>query len=106
MFKPRCLIKGKELANVEEDYRASVKIEQYRVGKEALYLPEGLRWNYLPFSEIRSAADSHRVVTAGHCVTVREERPALQLETSLGFLTLNLEKADSLPKLLQLLGKA
>ena len=50
MFKPRCLIKGKELANVEEDYRASVKIEQYRVGKEALYLPEGLRRTYLPFS--------------------------------------------------------
>ena len=106
MFKPKCLIAGKELPNAEEDYRASVKVEQYRVGKEALYLPEGLRWNYLPLSEIQSAADSHRVISAGHCVTVREERPALQLETALGLMTLNLEKTDSLPKLLKLLGKA
>ena len=106
MFKPKCLIAGKELPNVEEDYRASVKVEQYRVGKEALYLPEGLRWNYLPLSEIRSAADSHRVISAGHCVTVREERPALQLETALGLMTLNLDRAESLPKLLQLLRKA
>jgi len=106
MFKPKCLIAGKELANVEEDYRASVKVEQYRVGKEALYLPEGLRWNYLPLSEIGSVADSRRVISAGHCVTVREERPALQLETALGPMTLNLEKAYSLPKLLKLLGKA
>lgn len=104
MFKPKCLIAGKELPNVEEDFRAAVKIEQYRVGKEALYLPEGMRWNYLPLVEIQSAANSHRVVSAGHCVTVREERPALKLETGIGPMTLNLEKSESLAKMLALIG--
>ena len=100
MFKPKCLIAGKELPNVEEDYRASVKVEQYRVGKEALYLPEGLRWNYLPLSEIRSAADSHRVISAGHCVPVREKRPEIDLSTEIGTVHIQLEKQDSLRKVM------
>ena len=105
MFKPKCLIAGKELDAVEEDFRAAVKVEQYRVGKAAVYLPEGLRWNYLPISEIRSVETAHRVISAGHCVTVREQRPTLQLETAGSPVTLNLEKAESLPKLTKLLGK-
>lgn len=103
MFKPKCLIPGKEIDNPAEDFRGAQKVEQFRIGRKAIYLPEGLRWNYLPLSEIQSVDGAHRVVNAGHCVTVREERPTLKLESAAGSITLNLEKAESRARLLEVL---
>ena len=95
MAKFNCLIPGKELSDLKEDFRAAQKLEQYRLGRLALYLPRGLAWDYLPLSEIRSAHPSHRTISAGHCVTVREEKPAVDLDTDTGSFTLNLEKPAS-----------
>ena len=58
MAAPSCMIPGKNLDNVKEDFRSAVKIEQYRFGKEALYVPEGLRWKYLPYTAIEKAEAS------------------------------------------------
>lgn len=104
MFKPTALIPGAEIDDPSEDFRSAQRIEQYRIGKAALYIPAGLRWNYIPFSAIRSAAEAHRTVSAGHCVTVEMKMPMLELETSAGRMTLNLEKAESLQKLLDAIG--
>ena len=104
MFKPNSLIAGAEIGDPSGDFRAAQKIEQYRVGKEAIYLPAGLRWNYIPFSAIRSVGEAHRTVSAGHCVTVEMKMPALSLETSAGPMTLNLEKPESLQKMLDAVG--
>lgn len=104
MFKPTSLIKGAEINDPSGDLRAAQRIEQYRVGREALYLPAGLRWNYIPLSQIRSAGQAHRTVSAGHCVTVEMKMPTLSLETSAGPMTLNLEKPESLQKLLAAIG--
>ena len=41
----KCMLTGKEIADVKEDFRSASRVEQYRLGKEALYLPEGLRLN-------------------------------------------------------------
>ncbi len=106
MFKPSCLVPGREIEELSEDFRGALRVEQYRVGKLALYLPAGLRWNYIPLSAISRAAEAHRVINAGHCVTVREKRPTLDLETEAGPFVLNLEKAESLPRLLSALGAA
>ena len=104
MFKPTALIEGAVIDDLSEDFRAAQRIEQYRVGKSALYIPAGLRWNYIPLSAIRSAGESRRTVSAGHCVTVEIKTPVLELETSAGPMTLNLEKPDSLRKLLDAIG--
>ncbi|MBO6039930.1 MAG: hypothetical protein J6P58_01850 [Oscillospiraceae bacterium] len=104
MFRPTALIEGLVIDDPSEDFRTAQRIEQYRVGKAALYIPAGLRWNYIPFSAIRSAGESRRTVSAGHCVTVEIKTPALELETSAGPMTLNLEKPDSLRKLLDAIG--
>lgn len=82
-------------AGAETDFRAAKRIEQYRLGGQALYLPQGLRWQVLPLKEIRGAEPSRRVITAGHCVTVREEKPALDLHLGEESLTLNFERAES-----------
>ncbi len=102
MATPVCMTE-KGIENVREDFRGAQKVEQYRVGREALYLPEGLRWKYLPLRAIRKAEESFRVISAGHCVPVREKRPEIDLDTEAGTVHLQLEKQESLQKILDAL---
>ena len=101
-----CLLKGKELSDLKEDFRAAKKLEQYRLGEKAVYLPRGLSWEYIPVSEIRKAEHTHRVISAGHCVTVREEKPAVDLRAGDKIFTLNLEKPASARLILETLAKS
>ena len=103
MSRFKCLVTGKELENVEEDFRTAQKVEQYRIGKKALYLPEGLHWNYIPLESIIESKESFRVISAGHCVAVREKRPEIDLETEIGTIHLQLEKEKSLKTVLDAL---
>lgn len=103
MPKYTCLLPGRELSDLKEDFRAARRLEQYRLGKLALYLPRGLAWDYLPLAGILRAERSRRVISAGHCVTVREEKPAVDLVTEHGVFTLNLEKPASAEAVLRAL---
>ena len=38
------LLPGRELSDLKEDFRAAKKLEQYRLGEKAVYLPRGLSW--------------------------------------------------------------
>ena len=96
----KCMLKVKEIADVKEDFRSARRIEQYRLGKKALYLPEGLRWNYLPLSGIQTIEESFRVISAGHCVPVREKRPEIDICTEEGTVHLQLEKQESMTEIL------
>ncbi len=106
MAAPTSLLEGKTIENVKEDFRAARRVEQYRLGQDALYLPKGLRWEYIPLAEIRSAQASRRVVSAGHCVTVREEKPAVDLQTDAGVVTLNLERKENMQLILDAVSAA
>ena len=66
----------------------------------ALYLPEGLRWKYIPLSAIDRAEESFRVISAGHCVPVREKRPEIDLHVGDETVHLQLEKQESMQKIL------
>ncbi len=105
MAKFTSLVPGVEIDNAAEDFRGSCKIEQYRVGRAAVYLPAGFKWEYIPLSAVVSADGSHRSVTAGHCVTVTERKPAVALVTGSGSFTLNLDKSESVRKILDAIGK-
>ncbi|MBO5556544.1 MAG: hypothetical protein J5927_05115 [Oscillospiraceae bacterium] len=105
MFVPETLIPGKTIDDVRADFRAAERVEQYRLGQAAVYIPAGLRWNYIPRAEILQATSSHRTVSAGHCVTVQVKTPSLELVTSAGPFDLNLEKQASLDKFLAALGE-
>lgn len=100
MFTPVCMTEGKEIKNVKEDFRSARRVEQYRVSSHALYLPEGIRWKYIPLGEIQSAEESFRVISAGHCVPVREKRPELDLITSAGTVHIQVEKQESMQLIL------
>ena len=106
MARTVCMVKGKELDNVSEDFRSSRRVEQYRISARALYLPEGLHWKYLPFPAIIRAVESFRVISAGHCVPVREKRPELDLVTDADIIHLQLEKPASMQMILDALKAA
>ena len=104
MPKFTCLLPGKELPELKEDFKNAQRLEQYRLGRLALYLPRGFAWEYLPLSEITRAERSRRVITAGHCVTVREGKPAVDLLAGESSFTINLEKPASAQIVLDALG--
>ena len=101
MFTPGSLLEGKQIDDPAGDFRSAKRIEQYRVSERALYIPSGLRWTYIPLSEICELAESQRVVSAGKCVSVVEHRPVLEVRTAQGAFTLNLEKTASMEALLR-----
>ena len=101
MFTPTSKIEGKEIRDVRSDFKSAVRVEQYRLGQNALYLPEGLRWKYIPLSEIQNVEESFRVISAGHCVPVREKRPEIDISFSGQTLHLQLEKQESMQKILE-----
>ena len=103
MFTPESLIPGIVLGDVKADFKAAERIEQYRLGKDAVYIPAGLKWNYVPRRAIRSAETSHRTVSAGHCVAVRVRTPALTIVTDAESFELSLEKQASLDRFLAVL---
>ena len=105
MPAPTSLIEGYHLASPAEDFKTARRVEQYRVSGEALYIPAGFRWNYIPFSAIRTAEESHFSVTAGKCVAVTEKRPSLHLDTAGGSFDFPLEKAASLQAVLDAIRK-
>ena len=101
MLKPVTLIPGAEISDVKKDFSGAERIEQYRLGKEAVYIPAGLKWNYIPKSGIIRVSASQRTVSAGHCVTVEVQTPSLEIETSAGSFDLHLEKQASLDRFLE-----
>ena len=96
----------KQLDNPEEDFRSAVRVEQYRVSNKALYIPEGFRWKVLPFAAVDQAENSFRVISAGHCVPVREKRPELDLTVGSETVHLQLEKESSMQTILSMLQKS
>lgn len=100
------MVNGKDLPGAAEDFRSAKRIEQYRIGNAALYLPEGLRWKYIPLSAIDRAESSFRVISAGHCVPVREKRPELDLTVGTETVHLQLEKEASMQAILDSLQDA
>ena len=103
MPKFTCLLPGKEIASPAEDFRSAARVEQYRVGSAAVYIPSGFSWEYVPLNALTRAEESHRNITAGHCVTVTERKPAVELVTESDSFTLSLDKSESVRKILSLL---
>ena len=106
MFTPICVLEGTSIPDVKEDFRNAQRVEQYRVSSNALYLPEGLRWKYIALKEIKKAENSFRVISAGHCVPVREKRPELDITTESGTIHLQLEKRENMNKIMEALRSA
>ena len=104
MAEPKSMLEGYQIEDVKDDFRSAQRIEQYRISEKALYIPEGLRWKYLPLDGVKQVEESFRVISAGHCVPIREKRPEIDLVTETGTTVhISLEKQESMQKLLDVI---
>ena len=76
------------------------RVEQYRIGKRAIFFPAGLKKQYLPIDAIERAERSERIIRAGKCVPVEERRPALLLHTAHTVVPMALEREESVDAVL------
>ena len=103
MAVPRTLVPGCTVEGAGDDLASAVRIEKYRLGEKAVYLPEGFKWNYIPRSLIREMSSFETNVRAGHCVTVRITRPTLELKTDSGTFRLDFDREERLEKMREML---
>ena len=55
------------IANPEADYKTAEKIDKYRIGTEAFYMPAGFKEQYIPLGIIEHAEARSRIYSANTC---------------------------------------
>jgi len=68
LFELKSLSQECSLETASEDYRASSRVEQYRVGVEAIYFPAFPGTRYLPFAALSSVISKNTAISViGTC---------------------------------------
>jgi len=68
LFELKSIAEKIELENAKEDYRASKRAEQSRVGEKAIYFPAFPGTQYLPFEALSAVKSKNTAITvAGTC---------------------------------------
>ena len=68
-------------------------------------MPEGLRWNYIPLSEIQLAEEGVRVLPGGHCNPFRAKKPKVDITAEEKQYQLPLDHPESVEKILAAIKK-
>ena len=66
--KLKPLLEGATLADPKEEFRTSKRFEKYRMSANALFIPAGFSWNYLPLKEITRFKKVTRLITSDNGV--------------------------------------
>lgn len=91
--------------SLREDYKKSVRVEKFRIGEKAVYIPAGFSWKYLLKKDIDKITKAKWVIQSDNCCAPwSTEAPALRLWHRDGEEILELEKEKSAEKALNLLG--
>lgn len=73
------------LDHVKEDYKNSIRVEQYRVGQEALYVAAFPGTKYLPFAAIRQAWTQKSTLSLTGCCGKELPMTVLRIRYEGGF---------------------
>ena len=80
LFEIKSLSQEYALENVKEDYRASKRVEQFRVSEQAVYFPAFPGDQYLPFTSL------HHVLSKNTAISVKgtcgKQLPMVRLRLS------------------------
>ena len=77
LLEPKCLCPAGELPNAGEDCRGALRVAQFRVSAQALYLPAFPGWKYIPFQSLTGVVlRTSALSTIGCC---GKELPVLKL---------------------------
>ena len=91
--------------SLKEDFKKSVRIEKFRIGEKAVYIPAGFSWKYLLKKDIETIIKGKWLIQSENGVAPRaQEAPAIRLRHRGGEEILELEKEKSAVKALELLG--
>ena len=102
------LIAGSEAEKstvLKEDFKKSVRIEKFRIGEKAVYIPAGFSWKYLLLKDIDKVIKGKWLIQSENGVAPwAQEAPAIRLRHRAGEEILELEKEKSAERALKLLG--
>lgn len=99
VFPPEPLETCAPIENAGADIKLSEKIEKYRISDKAVYIPCGLKWQYLPLSEIKAVNPAINLVTAESCSGFEAQLPALRVEYGGEKLYMEFNKKDAAEKM-------
>lgn len=89
---------------LQEDFRRSLRVEKYRIGALAVYIPAGFSWRYLLREEIRQVRTGRRIISSENGVCpFSMEAPAIRLLHAGGEEILELENEKKAGKIEELL---
>lgn len=90
---------------MREDFKKSVRVEKFRIGEKAIYIPAGFSWKYLLKEDVRSLKKGKWFIQSENGVApFAMEAPALRLQHAGGETILELEKEKNAQKALDLIG--
>ncbi len=93
-------------ALLKEDFRKSRRIEKYRIGAAAVYIPAGFAWKYLLLKDIQKVIRGRWFIQSDNGVApFAMEAPAIRLRFPDGEEILQLEKKKNAESVLALLEK-
>ena len=105
IFKIRPLLKDALIDDPRADFKCAVTVEQYKAGEEALYFPDGLNWNYLPYRELKAVIRAKSLDSTDRwLVKYAVEKPSIRLLFRDSFKIMIMDKdrnADTLASLLK-----
>ncbi len=105
LFKIRPLLADAKIENPRADLKRAVTIEQYKVGNEAVFFPDGFNWQYLPYREIKAVIRAKSLDSTDRwLVKYAVEKPSIRLLFRDSFKILILERdrnADTLASVLK-----
>lgn len=101
LFPLKSMSQRHTLENVGEDRRAADRVEQYRVGKEALYIAGFPGDRYLPFAALDQVQAKNTTISPGGCCGSQIPMICLRLSYDGEFYqNFMIEKWDNVEKIL------
>ena len=94
---------NRKLEEAQEDCKAARRIDRYRVGEKALYLPYGFGWKYILKEDIIDVETSHANIRQKGCMATPLRIPAAVVTTKFGAEKLVFDRVKSLDLLVEAL---
>ncbi len=92
--------------DLKGDFKNSVRVEKFRIGEKAVYIPAGFSWKYLLKEDILSVRKCKWLIRSENGVAPwAMEAPALRLAHAGGETILELEKEKNAQKALALINR-
>lgn len=105
LFKIRPVLPDAVIDNPRSDLRRAVTIEQFKAGEEAVFFPDGLNWEYLPYREIKAVIRARSLDSTDRwLVKYAVEKPSIRLLFRDSFRVMIMDKdrnADTLAQILK-----